>query len=331
MAKLEVLDLPLIERNTPAYDAAVLQTAGAMKVCSSAAWQIAAHRAFGGDRQVFICRLDEHWGAFAVRLAGNHRFALEPLECVWGFGCSLVGPTADGSIALLQEIAALFGDSLYALRICGLPKDLELHLRLLAGALPGFDSLAFEGQACDCADLSEGSESYLARRDPAFRSNLRRLSRRCAEATVAFEVFGPGCDVAEVFARLVKVELQSWKHRDGAGFMNWSGGETFYRGLAIDLAKHDRLRAIFATREGCDLAYAFGGVLGTEYRGFQIAYDDQFASLGLGHMVQWELMQRLAAEGIKTYDLGMRMDYKSRWRDFPAEICDVILRRSSAK
>src|SRR5688572_32387452 len=57
-----------------------------------------------------------------------------------------------------------------------------------------------------------------------------------------------------------------------------------------------------------------------EYRGLQFSYDDAFAQLGLGGLLQYHQIVELCAEGVTRYDLGTEMDYKRRWAEDVIEI-----------
>ena len=84
-------------------------------------------------------------------------------------------------------------------------------------------------------------------------------------------------------------------------------------------------RVVFARRHETDLAYVFGGIIEDRYRGFQLGYDDDEATLGLGNQVQFAMIEHLAAEGVRSYDLGMEMAYKARWADELLRLYTVVI------
>jgi CelD/BcsL family acetyltransferase involved in cellulose biosynthesis len=72
-------------------------------------------------------------------------------------------------------------------------------------------------------------------------------------------------------------------------------------------------RLLFARREGTDLAYILGGVLGYTYRGLQFSFSQDHKRLSLGNLCQYHQIARLCEEGIDLYDLGVDVEYKRRW------------------
>lgn len=309
------------------YDAAVLATPGVMKVCSSSYWQWAAHRAFGRRRAVIGMHRDGHFACFAANAHGGSSYFLEPLEALWGFGCPLVGPTAEGAVDALAAVLAMCTKAVRLVRIAGLPATSKLPSMFDLNPIPGFETLKSSSSSCDRADLSGGFDAYWARRGASFRSNCRRIERRCRGAGIELQYVDSDESGEATFARIRQIEAKSWKAGAFAGFLNWEGGCEFYATLASELGACGKLRAVFARHEDRDIAYAFGGVFGAEYRGFQLTYDDAYSAFGLGHLVQLELLRRLPDEGVRTYDLGMSMDYKARFRDEVSAAEEILLRR----
>ena len=79
------------------------------------------------------------------------------------------------------------------------------------------------------------------------------------------------------------------------------------------LMRRRAARLIFATRDGEDLGFIFGGVRGPVYRGLQFSFRDSLSQLGLGNVLQYEAIKDLSEEGIARYDLGTDIEYKRRW------------------
>ena len=101
----------------------------------------------------------------------------------------------------------------------------------------------------------------------------------------------------------------------------------FYRRLAAGLEPGGRLRSGFARHEGRDVAYILGAVRHCTYRGLQLGYDERYAGLSLGNVLQLQQMTALAAEGVRTYDLGMDMPYKLHWADRAFTTRTLVVRR----
>jgi CelD/BcsL family acetyltransferase involved in cellulose biosynthesis len=63
------------------------------------------------------------------------------------------------------------------------------------------------------------------------------------------------------------------------------------------------------------VGYVHGGALDRRCRGLQFSFDDELRALGLGNLLQHELIDWLCADGFETYDLGSRSEYKERWAE----------------
>jgi CelD/BcsL family acetyltransferase involved in cellulose biosynthesis len=162
------------------------------------------------------------------------------------------------------------------------------------------------------ADIGGGLESYLARRSPRFRRNLRQAERRRRDRRIDVElVRGGGVEVVE---RCIAVERRSWKGAEGSGLAE-DGFADFYRTIARGLAPAGRLRAGFARSGDRDVAFILGAVRGGVYRGLQLGYDEAFAELSLGNLLQLHQIEALVDEAVESYDLGMDMAYKRQWAD----------------
>ncbi len=47
--------------------------------------------------------------------------------------------------------------------------------------------------------------------------------------------------------------------------------------------------------------------------------------MGLGNLVQYNMIQWLCDEGVKKYDLGMDMPYKRRWAENRLEFINLFV------
>ena len=219
---------------------------------------------------------------------------------------------AEVSAALLADLLGRWPSRWRAAFITGLAPDsareravidmLGTRYRLAEGAV----------MVRQVADLSGGIEAYLARRPRTFRRNLRQAQTRADGADLGYDIVSGGGP--EVVERAREVERRSWKGADASGLL---GGDmfAFYRRMAERLAGSGRLRSCFARIGGEDVGYILGAVRGGAYRGLQISYDQRWASLSIGNLLQLRQMQALEAEGIGRYDLGMDLAYKRLWAD----------------
>jgi len=145
---------------------------------------------------------------------------------------------------------------------------------------------------------------------------MRRASRRAAESGVTYEYLSvvSEAEADGLYERILRVEERSWKGMEGTGILD-GGMNTFYRLMLPRLARRGALRVLFARHADTDIAFVFGGLLGDTYRGLQVSFDDKYREFALGNLMQMGMIERLCDEGIKRYDLGSELEYKSRWAE----------------
>lgn len=308
---MEALGLDGLEAAAGELDARVMESADLDRFCSSSDWIIPAARALMPPRRPFIRRTDAGFIALAEAGWPGGRM-LQPLEAMWGLGCPIVGADVDALAASLAE--ALRRDAPdAAFMLCGLVEG-SARFRALVRALGRRYRLGIGVETVRyVASLEGGLEGFLARRGPKLRYNLRRAARRAAERGVRFEACPVGeADADAAYARLLAVEARSWKGREGVGL---GAGEMreFYRLMIRRLAKRGAVRLLFARAGDEDLAFVFGGVRGTTYRGLQFSFVEGWEDCALGNLGHVEQIRRLCDEGISAYDLGAEVEYKRRW------------------
>jgi CelD/BcsL family acetyltransferase involved in cellulose biosynthesis len=162
-------------------------------------------------------------------------------------------------------------------------------------------------------DLTDGVDGFLRNRSSGFRKNLSKAERRARQVELRFEIADDGAP-EETFERLLAIERRSWKGRRGVG-IDTDPMCAFYRSMNRRLVERGARRLLFATIEGNDAAYIFGGLFGKTYRGLQFSFDDRYSEHSLGNLCQLEEIRRLSDDGIESYDLGTEVPYKKRWGD----------------
>jgi len=308
--------------DTRAFDAAVAATPGIDRFCSQSAWVLAAHRALMPPRIPWIRRTEAGWLALAVGFEPVWGRYLQPLEALWGFASGLAG---EDPVALAESAADTFmraQSEWDLLLLSGLPPGSPLveglrHRLLAAGLRVGLGPPTLRR----AASLEGGVDGFLSRRSSSFRRNLRSARRRAKAGGVVFEHVGENAEA--ILDRALALERLSWKGREGVG-MEGGSMAGFYREMLPRLDREGALRAVFARREGMDIAFVFGAVAGDTYRGLQMSYDAAERGLSLGTLVQMALIERLVEEGVAVYDMGQDIDYKRRWTDGGLETVTLI-------
>ena len=162
-----------------------------------------------------------------------------------------------------------------------------------------------------CASLEGGVDGFVSRRSRKFRANLRRAQRRADGVGLTFEN-ADGARPAEVYERMLRIEVESWKGLNGVG-IDTGRMRSFYARMVQRLSAAGAMRVTFAQVEGQDAAYILGGVFGETFRGLQFSYLERHRDLSLGNLLQLAMIERLFEQGISNYDLGSDIDYKKKW------------------
>jgi CelD/BcsL family acetyltransferase involved in cellulose biosynthesis len=306
---MQLLSRAELERCAPEYDACVARDSELDRFCSRTDWVLSFHDAFHPTSELALARAGGSFVLLALR-----RGLLEPLEAMWGFASPLVG---DGSPALLAELLRARAESRgrEPVYLTGLPlRGARTRAALLALA-PDY-GLAGVSATQRYTARFDSADAWLAARSPSFRRNLRASARRVAAAGVTCEplVSPRPEEAAALYARALAVERRSWKSASGNG-VDQGPMRDFYACMLPRLAARGALRALFARRDGRDVGYLLGGVEGELFRGLQFSFDDSLRALGLGNVLQLEAITRLAAQGIRSYDLGAQSSYKARWAE----------------
>jgi CelD/BcsL family acetyltransferase involved in cellulose biosynthesis len=300
--------------DTATFDALVDRTPDADPFCSTSAWITSAQRAFTPDAEPLVVARQDAAVALMTTPVGDGRVGRCALELMWGFACPVAGPSPAAGAGLLLASLARTGPPWDVCVITGVPPTSPLERELVVGAGEAFRVRAGPSMARHVADLSDGTEAFLARRSAKFRRNLRRAERQALERGIRFDPLDGDAATDTGFARIEAIERRSWKGMSGSGILT-DEMRCFYREMTARLAATDDLRAIVATADGTDIGYILGGVRNGRYRGFQLSYVESWAAASVGNLLQWHQMDALAADGVTTYDLGMDMGYKRSWSD----------------
>ena len=299
------------EGHTDAIETCALDTPGIDPFCSAPDWMFAAHRAWDNNLSPWIWRLESGYAAFLT-----DGFILTPFDRTWGYSCPLIGPPR-----VAYELAELLkrnqGDWGLVV-ITGIRREAPLFRAIIAAFSSYCEFALGEPQLRWNADL----RGYLDRRPSKFKRELRRIEKKAEKAGITIEN-GEGRDV---FERVLSVESRSWKGPAETG-LNEEPMRDFYRALFRRLIARHRLRLRFARKDGEDIGYIAGGVIGDQYRGLQFSFDDRFREFSPGNLMQWSEIQALSQRGYRGYDLGIDIPYKERWADERVETSTLVIRR----
>ncbi len=303
------------------YDEAVIRTPTIDHFCSSSLWILPAIQHFSPASRPFVFRSRDTYLTFAHTRYSDGTRVVHPLEAMW----ALASPLAGGNPAELVEllVRSLTDDDSWDIAlISGIGDRSELWQKLVPELSRRFSLSRGSATRRYIARLASGVDGFLANRSTGFRKNLRKAEKRARGAGLRFEnADNPdnpdNVEAGEVdasFDRLLTIERRSWKGQRGVGIDGDPMG-SFYRAMNRRLVERGARRLLFATLDGADVAYIFGGLFGDTYRGLQFSFDHRHADLSLGNLCQLEQIRRLCDEGVPNYDLGTEVRYKKRWGD----------------
>ncbi len=319
------LDLEQLIERSGDVDRAIDATPDIDPWCSAVDWIEPVHRAFAPEAEPLLLESRSGFALLArYPMVDDARGLIAGLEPLWGFACPLLGADQAALAGDLAEQLVL--DERWAtLAVPGLP-PMRSTVMAIANRLAPLGEVGLqEGITRQLVDLSHGSAAWLERRSPKFRRNLRNAQRRGREAGLDFEIID---DAPDLFERIHEIERTSWKGAQGDGITS-PAMNTFYRVLSQRLQASGRARCVVATVDGTDVGYIAGGLRHDRYRGLQLSYATDVGSLSLGHLLQLHEIHRMAASGVRTYDMGMDMPYKQKMADQAMASVMLVVRRAT--
>jgi hypothetical protein len=320
---VEPIDLAAVADD---FDREVAATPGIDRFCSTSAWVLSASAALMPPRASF-CYRGQHGYLAAMRGIHPAGFAyIEPVELAWGLAAPLIGRAAEG---LIEEVVALLVHKRdWQLAIIAGHTRNGPHRRALEHVIPArWERRRGTPTVRYVASLDGGIDGFLSRRSRDLRKSVRRSLRMAHARGLRFEaVRATREEASALYLRIQEIEQRSWKAREGVGISAGPMRE-FYARMLPRLCALGQQRTLFARQGERDLGYVMGAVFEGEYRGLQFSYDEDFAELGFGGLLQYHQVVELCAAGVGRYDLGTEMDYKRRWAEDVVETEMLVLVR----
>lgn len=323
MWPVELIDLAA---EADEFDREVAQTPAIDRFCSASAWILGASAALMPPRAPFTFR-GRH--GYLAMMRGIHPAGfpyIEPVELAWGLSAPLIGADPEALVAEVVPVLAARRD--WQLAIVAGHTVSGPQRRALDATVPArWEKRRGQPTVRHVASLDGGIDGFLSRRSRDLRKSIRKSLRAATERGLTFEtVRATEKEAPALYARIQAVEARSWKAGESVG-ISVGPMRAFYELMLPRLCALGQQRTIFARVEGRDIGYILGAVMGGEYRGLQFSYDDSFAELGIGGLLQYQQVVELCAAGVERYDLGTEMDYKRRWAEEIMETEMLVLVR----
>ncbi len=307
-----------------AFDSWIESTPQIDAFCSSSTWGIPATSAFGPRDPAETWSFDE--GAAAFARYGNF---LRPLECVWLLGTPIVGPKPHVVLRELFRDTNFMASDWRILVLAGIPVGTSEWYPFVdfARRLGRIDQLG-DPRARNIASLDGGLDGWMGRRTGKFRTGLRRSDKLAAEYGVTFRrrIIATAAQAEQIFQTIEQVEQRSHKLVGGNSILN-EPMRSFVSGVLHLSATRYTVRFIEAWADDQVVGYIFGTVFQEMYRGLQMSFDDAYRTLALGNLLQLNMIQWLADDHVRLYDMGAELPYKERWAELKQETRTLLLRR----
>jgi Acetyltransferase (GNAT) domain len=241
-----------LRAGTMAWDARVPTTPGIDPWCTRLAWQLSVHQAFGTrgisstepdetlpspapptsptqpsgtpspNDGLFVATAD--WSMALRKQQFDSTAGLVPLDAVWGFASPFVLTNAEANPFQIQQWANEIGEVLLhepdweLAFLAGLAPSSPLDDALIRALSSQVRLVAGEPTIRCVASLVGGPDAFLDRRSRSFCRNLRQATTRANAAGLTIEsVDVSGLSGADVLARLIAIETQSWKGQEDSG------------------------------------------------------------------------------------------------------------------
>lgn len=318
-----------MDRCSQLYNASVAACTGIDPFCSRTDWIIPFYKAFTPENRLHLWQEDNSFVLLSENKVDDIPVLLTPLEAMWGFPCPLIGPEAPAMLAeLLGQGRGEENISSGHLMLCGLPDNRSALHQLVRQVSRSHDAFLVEPTHRCVASLEGGVNGFLSRRSRKFRVNLQKALQRTQDQGICFRRISilDGNSSMQQYRRILAVERRSWKGLSGNG-IDRPPMKTFYRLMLKRIAPAGMLRLIMAERDGRNIGYIYGAVIGKYYRGLQFSFDHRFAYLSPGNVLQYRMIEWLCEEGCRYYDLGSVVPYKKHWSELDHQTISVYLRR----
>ena len=158
-------------------------------------------------------------------------------------------------------------------------------------------------------------DGYLAGKSKRFRKTMTGLIRDASDnPDVRIEMHRTP-EACEAFYRhMLTIEAHSWKHEAGSAITSRPLEQRFYPALLARLAPLGVLQGVIMWHGDEPIAYMLLLVQGRRVLGLKGSFDQRFAKLSPGKMLNAYMLAQMFAEGQEEYDfLGSDEEYKVHW------------------
>jgi CelD/BcsL family acetyltransferase involved in cellulose biosynthesis len=158
-------------------------------------------------------------------------------------------------------------------------------------------------------------ETYLAGKSKRFRKTMTGLIHDATDNTqVRIDMYRTPAECEAFYRHMLTIESRSWKHEAGSAITARPLEQRFYPELLARLAPLGVLQGVVMWIEDQPAAYMLLLLHGRRVLGLKGSFDQQFAKLSPGKMLNAYMLGQMFSQGQEEYDfLGSDEEYKVQW------------------
>lgn len=163
-----------------------------------------------------------------------------------------------------------------------------------------------------------------------FRRNLRRHMRRASEKW-QIELHRSDSACADKLQQFYAIEMSGWKGQNNTAITSRPATQLFYNEIAKSASTLGYFSLYLLHFDGVPVAGHFGLTYQGRYYAPKVAYDEQFASVGPGHLLIEAVLRDCISRGIGEYDtVGPSVPWKLKWTSNTRSYAHCYVFRKSA-
>ncbi len=180
-----------------------------------------------------------------------------------------------------------------------------------------------------CISTNEPWEEYYARRSTVFQKNTARRYRNLrARHRAEFVEYRAPEEMDRAITDILAIEKKSWKWKEGVR-INDPRSHDFYFSLARKFAEKNMTRIWVLRIDGRPVAYDFNIQINKCIKALKSSYDEDFAALSPGILLNYTEYRQFLQEDIHHIDLLWgNLRFKQRWANVLEPHYGVYLRRN---
>jgi CelD/BcsL family acetyltransferase involved in cellulose biosynthesis len=241
-------------------------------------------RVLRGPSNVHSCQFD---------LVVGHRQKTPTIGCVWD---------------CLKEM-----NDWDVLEIKDVPAGGAAEQLLALAAADGYPVGRWETNVTPYVSLRGATDALQVIPSGEFRRNLRR-HMRCASERWRVELYRADSAACEDLRQFYALEMSGWKGRQKTAIASGPATQLFYDEIAKSASALGYFSLYLLRFDGVPVAGHFGLTCRGRYYAPKVAYDEQYACAGPGHLLVEAALRDCISRGISEYDtVGPSAPWKLKW------------------